>query len=148
MSVYHNRFLVMIGGETTNEDKPIVDSTEVKSVKKEDENVNLSGSENKPEEAEDANKPLNDVWLYDIHLETWREISPAIRVQTSFNSKKMRKIFEPRMAHSATVLGNYIVVFGGYNSQSNQYSPNNLYILSLSGCTDYILPKPYTLKML
>ena len=51
------------------------------------------------------------------------------------------------MAHSANVLGQYIVVFGGYNSQSQQYSPNNLYVLSLAGCTDYILSKPYTLKM-
>ena len=51
----------------------------------------------------------------------------------------MRKSFEPRMAHSADVWGNYIIIFGGYASQSNQYSPNNFCILSLAGCTDYML---------
>jgi hypothetical protein len=78
-------------------------------------------------------------------INVWREISTTVKVQASFNSKKMRKIFEPRMAHTANVIGNYIVVFGGYNSLSGVFSPNNYYILSLSGCTDFIFPKPCTL---
>jgi len=81
-------------------------------------------------------------------LNTWREIHPVVKVQNSFNSKKMRKIFEPRMAHTSLVLGNYLVVFGGYKVCSDQYAPNNICLLSLSGCTDYILSKPYTFKML
>lgn len=43
----------------------------------------------------------------------------TVKVQSTFNSKKMRKIFEPRMAHSANILGHYIIIFGGYNSQNN-----------------------------
>lgn len=67
-------------------------------------------------EEETNNKALNDVWLYDIHLNTWTEIKPVVKVQSCFNSKKMRKSFEPRMAHSADVWGNYIIIFGGYAS--------------------------------
>ena len=93
------------------------------------------------------NRPLNDVWLFDLMLNSWRQIEPVTKVQSSFNNKKLRKSFEPRMAHSASTIGNYIVIFGGYNSQTNQYSPANFSILSLAGCTDYILHKPCTLKM-
>lgn len=97
-------------------------------------------------EEESNNKALNDVWLYDIITNTWKEIKPQVKVQSCFNSKKMRKSFEPRMAHSADVWGNYIIVFGGYSSQTSQYSPNNFCILSLSGCTDYMLQKALTIK--
>ena len=85
------------------------------------------------------NKCLNDVWMYDLHLKKWVEIKPEVRVQAVFNNKKMRKIFEPRMAHSANVVhGNYIVFFGGYCTQSSSYLNNNIAALSLLGCTDYI----------
>lgn len=67
-------------------------------------------------EEETNNKALNDVWLYDIVLNIWKEIKPIVKVQSCFNSKKMRKSFEPRMAHSADVWGNYIIIFGGYAS--------------------------------
>jgi hypothetical protein len=49
-------------------------------------------------------------------MNTWKEIKPIVKVQSCFNSKKMRKSFEPRMAHSAEVWGNYIIIFGGYAS--------------------------------
>ena len=52
------------------------------------------------------------------------------------------------MAHSANIVGNYIVVFGGYNSLTKQYSQANFNLLSLAGCTDYIVQRPRTLKML
>jgi len=81
-------------------------------------------------------------------MNMWKEIKPIVKVQSCFNSKKMRKSFEPRMAHSADVWGNYIIIFGGYASQSNQYSPNNFCILSLAGCTYYMLQKPMTIKMI
>ena len=60
----------------------------------------------------------------------------------------MRKLFEPRMAHSANLVGDYIVCFGGFNSQSTQYSPNLLNLLSLSGVTDFILSSVKTSKMM
>lgn len=60
----------------------------------------------------------------------------------------MRKTFEPRMAHTATVLnGNYIAVFGGFCGQNSKYSHANFVVLSLLGCTDYILSKPNTMSM-
>ena len=61
-----------------------------------------------------TNKSLADIWIYDIYLQKWKEIKPPIKVQNQFNNKKMRKSFEPRMAHSATIYGNYIIIFGGY----------------------------------
>ena len=51
------------------------------------------------------------------------------------------------MAHTANLIGDYIVVFGGYSTQSNQFVLPNLTILSLLGYSDYILPNPCTLKM-
>ena len=102
--------------------------------------------ENAEEDSDPKNRSLSDVWIYDLQINAWKEITPVVKVQTSFNSKKFRKSFEPRMAHSANILGNYIIIFGGYNSKNNQYSTNNFCILSLSGCTDYMLSKPYSLK--
>lgn len=88
---------------------------------------------------------MGDVWAYDMHLRVWQELKPSIRVQTVFNNKKMRKTFEARMAHTATVVHeNYIVFFGGFCTQSSTYLHANFAVLSLSGCTDYILSKPLT----
>ena len=58
----------------------------------------------------------------------------------------MRKTFEARMAHSANLVGNYIVVFGGYCIQSGSFSHPNFTVLSLLGCTDFMLPKACTIK--
>ena len=59
----------------------------------------------------------------------------------------MRKTFEPRMAHSATIIhDNYLVCFGGYSTQKSSYLNSNFAVLSLSGCTDYILSKNLTYK--
>lgn len=59
----------------------------------------------------------------------------------------MRKTFEPRMAHSATTVGNYILVFGGFNSQNKNVQSNNFCVLSLTGCSDYMLQKPRPISM-
>ena len=45
------------------------------------------------------------------------------------------------MAHSTVVYGNYLVVFGGYSPYENQFMHPNLNVLSLTGCTDYMLAK-------
>lgn len=82
-----------------------------------------------------------------MHLRRWQEVEPKIRIQDVFNGKKKRKTFEPRMAHSATVVhGNYILFFGGFCTQTSTYLDANFAVLSLSGCTDYILAKPRTYK--
>ena len=60
----------------------------------------------------------------------------------------MRKSFEPRMAHSSTLIGHYIVIFGGYCVQSEQYCQPNFSVLSLLGCTDYMLNQPLTLTIM
>ena len=49
----------------------------------------------------------------------WCEITPTVKVQSNFNNRKMRKCFEPRMAHSACLSGYYLVLFGGYTSQNH-----------------------------
>lgn len=141
MSLYKNRFLVLVGGETTvapsgnQSEKP-------KSPRASKGSNSGSGSE---EESENNNMSLGDVWVFDMHLRAWQELKPSIRVQTVFNNKKMRKTFEPRMAHTATVVhGNYIVFFGGFCTQTSTYLHANFAVLSLSGCTDYILSKPLT----
>jgi hypothetical protein len=58
----------------------------------------------------------------------------------------MRKTFEPRMAHSANLIGNYIVVFGGYCIQNSSFTHPNFTVLSLLGCTDFMLPTVCTIK--
>lgn len=97
-------------------------------------------------EQDQKTKSLADVWIYDIHLQRWQEIKPIVKVQQAFNNKKMRKTFEPRMAHSANLIGNYIVVFGGYCIQNGSFTHPNFTVLSLLGCTDYMLPTVCTIK--
>jgi hypothetical protein len=80
-------------------------------------------------------------------LSEWREITSSVKVQPSFNNRKQRKAFEARMAHSTVVYGNYLVVFGGYSPQENQFMHANLNILSLTGCTDYMLERVNTIRM-
>lgn len=116
----------------------------VENSKEDDVEVDVSVKESEKSEAS-LNRSLNDVWLFDLHLNEWKEINPSVKVQSSFNNKKLRKTFEPRMAHSTNLVGNYLVIFGGFNSHTNQYSHPNLNLLSLVGCTDYILQKSYTI---
>ena len=104
MNVYAERFLVVIGGETYNEEAALNIPQKKPIRKSSSEHENNSQSEDSSDQ-EPTNRPLNDVWVFDIHLKFWREITTTVKVQTSFNSKKMRKIFEPRMAHSANILG-------------------------------------------
>lgn len=49
--------------------------------------------------------------------------------------KKMKRDFEPRMAHSAVQLSQYLILFGGLNSTNfeKQLISNDLYVLSLDG---------------
>ena len=115
MNLFNDRWLVLIGGETSIDHNDAVSKSAYPS--KEQEEKTPDSDEIQGSSAEDANnKALNDVWLYDIHMNTWKEIKPIVKVQSCFNSKKMRKSFEPRMAHSAEVWGNYIIIFGGYAS--------------------------------
>ena len=138
MNIFMERFLVLIGGETTN------DETEVQEIKPQ---ASTPNSQEDDDENEASNKPLNDVWLFDIFQNYWQEITPQVKVQQNFNSKKMKKNFESRMAHSANVHGPYIIIFGGFNSQTKKYSSNNLCLLSLLGCSDSMLLKPYSLAI-
>ena len=80
--------------------------------------VNWDTEELKSENLEDL-KDLQKEIGFDLLLNEWKQIEPVTKVQISFNNKKLRKSFEPRMAHSANVYGNYIVCFGGFNSMNN-----------------------------
>lgn len=46
-------------------------------------------------------QPLNDVWIYDTYLKKWHEIKPNLKIQGPLSGKKIKRGFEPRMAHSA-----------------------------------------------
>ena len=58
-------------------------------------------------------RPLSDVWAYDTLMNRWYEIFPGFRIQGNLTGKKIKKEFEPRMAHSAVALDQYVVLFGG-----------------------------------
>ena len=44
------------------------------------------------------------------------------------------------MAHTACVIDQYVVIFGGLNSNTTTLVSNDLYVLSLDGNTNAILP--------
>jgi hypothetical protein len=46
--------------------------------------------------------------------------------------KKIKREFEPRMAHSAVALNQFVILFGGLIGD-NQLVSNDLYVLSLDG---------------
>lgn len=50
------------------------------------------------------------------------------------------------MAHTACILDQYVVLFGGLNSNTNFLVSNDLYVLSLDGNTHSILPKDSALN--
>ena len=45
------------------------------------------------------------------------------------------------MAHSAVVIDQFVVLFGGYNKVTNSLISNDLYILCLNGISNALLPK-------
>lgn len=45
------------------------------------------------------------------------------------------------MAHSAVIIDQFVVVFGGLNKETNSLISNDLYILCLNGVTNALLPK-------
>lgn len=49
----------------------------------------------------DNKRPLNDVWVFDTLTNRWHEIKAPLRIQGPLTGKKLKKEFEPRMAHSA-----------------------------------------------
>jgi len=65
-------------------------------------------------------------------MQKWHEITPPLRIQGSLLGKKIKKEFEPRMAHSAVQLNQFVILFGGL-SNDNQLVSNDLYVLSLDG---------------
>ena len=45
------------------------------------------------------------------------------------------------MAHSAVIIDQFVVVFGGLNKEKNNLISNDLYILCLNGVTNALIPK-------
>lgn len=72
------------------------------------------------------------------------EIRAPLFIQGSGAGKRIRKQFEPRMAHSAVVIDQFVVVFGGLNKETNNLISNDLYVLCLNGVTNALLPKEKT----
>ena len=98
MNIYMDRFLVLIGGETTkdpvtgdeqsvaNQDSANVENKtnlDVSNNGAENNSVEVvsRGGEDSGSESESSSKSLNDVWVYDIYLNQWKEIHPIVRVQ-------------------------------------------------------------------
>ena len=105
MNLYMDRFLVLIGGETqkvpanadddqAQEAKDKVSNRgDLQLGNKEESNEGASKQDVQDEEwsqeDEDANsKSLNDVWVFDVFLNKWKEINPVVKVQPQFNSKR------------------------------------------------------------
>jgi hypothetical protein len=74
---------------------------------------------------------LSDVWAYDTLMNRWHEIFPGFKIQGNLTGKKIKKEFEPRMAHSAVALDQFVVLFGGLGT--DQTVSNDLYVLCLDG---------------
>lgn len=61
---------------------------------------------------------LNDVWIYEISADTWSQPNPqhnmeaSVKNQLSFNAWPNAP--SPRAGHSATLIGDQLIVFGGY----------------------------------
>ena len=145
---YKNRYLVIIGGETDSLVQPNSESEAVsktESIKKpKQEKKNGSGSD----ESNSGYSSLGDVWVFDTLQKIWFEIKPNFKVQSSATGKKLRKSFEPRMAHSSVITDQFITIFGGLNNDSVQRSliSNDLFVLSLDGLTNGILQSESTFK--
>ena len=82
------------------------------------------------------------MWIFDTYFSTWRELNPPLKIQGSMAGKKIRKQLEPRLAHTAVIIDDYVVVFGGLNSQKNALISNDVYLLCLTNDTEKILPPP------
>lgn len=80
---------------------------------------------------ETQKEPLSDVWIFDTFKCTWSQIDPQLQIQGSTAGKKIRKFFEPRLAHTAVIIDSYVVVFGGLNSNKNSLISNDIYVLCL-----------------
>ena len=100
--------------------------------------------DNSEEDYDSQSKALGDVWVFDTHLRRWLEIKAPLFIQGSGAGKRIRKQFEPRMAHSAVIIDQFVVVFGGLNKDTNNLISNDLYVLSLNGVTNALLSKEKT----
>lgn len=101
MNIYMDRFLILIGGETTkdpitgDEIEPTPQDLTNPDNQKTNADVSNNGGEvgsvealSKAEEksgsgsdSESSSKSLNDVWVFDIYLNRWKEIKPIVKVQ-------------------------------------------------------------------
>ena len=81
------------------------------------------------------------MWVFDIVLGEWAQLDPQLRIQGTGAGKKIRKRFEPRLAHVSCIVGDYVVVFGGLNSRRKALISNDIYLLNLNGQCDYLFPK-------
>lgn len=84
---------------------------------------------------------LDDVWVFDIILGEWAKLSPSLRIQGTGAGKKIRKNFEPRLAHVSCIVDDYVIIFGGLNSSRKALVSNDIYLLSLNGKFDYLFPQ-------
>jgi hypothetical protein len=59
---------------------------------------------------------MNDVWAYDTLMNQWEQIHAPFKIQGSLLGKKIKREFEPRMAHSAVQLNQFLILFGGLSN--------------------------------
>lgn len=67
-------------------------------------------------------------------------MEPELKTAGCLAGKKIKKFFEPRLAHTAVIIDHFIVVFGGLNSQQGTLLTNDLYVLSLKSELGRIIP--------
>ena len=78
MNLYMNRWLVLIGGETSIETPPKSQKMNAPDIDDVPFNKSIEDVSEVPgsSQEESNNKALGDVWLYDTILNTWNEINP------------------------------------------------------------------------
>jgi len=86
------------------------------------------------------------VWIFDTYKSTWKKLNPPLQIQGSTAGKKIRKAFEPRLAHTSVIIDSYVIVFGGLNSSRNSLISNDIYVLSLDNKTQKMIPEAKTKK--
>ena len=77
------------------------------------------------------------MYQYDLRSQSWTQMKMEKRLK---NSDTISFIPAERAFHSAQILGNYMVVFGGYSHKHNQVETcqdSNLYFFHL-GCQNWV----------
>jgi dynein heavy chain len=83
---------------------------------------------------------LNDVWVYDTIGSTWSQPNPRHNLESAIpcqlSNSEWPNVPSPRAGHSATLIGEYIYIFGGYGGMGySRRDMDDLYALNIYNWT-------------